>query len=149
MNPQWGKAHNKNIKSIESYMDTYGDIDVAFVGGDLIEARQGLMMGTPSPMLEKIKQNFEKQFSKRYDSDYNAIALGISGDNNANLLWRLIRGETPSYLDPKIWWISIGWTDLVKSQCSEDITLMGILRIVEELATKHPESTIVVNSLHS
>lgn len=147
MNKPWGKAHNNNVKSIQNYMDNYGDIDVVFVGSDLIEARQGLMMGTPSPMLDKIKQNFEKQFSKRHDSEYNGIALGISGDNNAQLLWRLMRGETPSFLDPKVWWISIGEADLVKSQCSEDITLMGILRIVEELESRYPKSTIVVNSL--
>lgn len=147
MNKQWGKAHKYNVDSIKNNMDEYGDIDVVFIGDGLVEARTGNLMGTPSPMLNDIKNNFEKQFSKIHDAKYNGIALGINDDKSANLLWRLIKGEAQVYLEPKVWWISIGRNDLIKSQCSEDITLMGILRIVEELESRYPQSTIVVNSL--
>jgi len=147
LSSQWGRAHNINVKSIPEYMDDYGDIDVAFIGDGLIEARAGRMMGTPSPMLEKIKKTFDKQFSKSNDGEYNGIALGISDDNSPSLLWRLMKGETSPFIDPKVWWINIGRNDLIKTQCSEDIALMGILRNVEELESKYPDSTIVVNSL--
>ena len=37
--------------------------------------------------------------------------------------------------------------DLARMQCSEEVVVLGIMRVVEELQTRHPTSHIVLNSL--
>jgi lysophospholipase L1-like esterase len=64
-----------------------------------------------------------------------------------NLLWRLMNGEMPKGLNPSVWWVGIGINDLSIKGCSEDVTLLGILRVVEEIQNKHPEGVVVINSI--
>ncbi len=67
-----------------------------------------------------------------------------------NLLWRLQNGELPTKLTPKIFWILIGTNDFLKDgldHCSEDVVLMGIKRVVGELQSRKPKSTIVINGI--
>merc|ERR1712150_103004 len=40
-----------------------------------------------------------------------------------------------------------GMNDLTTTMCSEQVTVMGVLRVVEELHEMRPESTIVINSI--
>merc|ERR1711862_280070 len=56
-------------------------------------------------------------------------------------------GEMPYYLNPTIWWLVIGTNDLAMKQCSEEVVLMGILRIIEEILENKPDARIVVNSI--
>jgi hypothetical protein len=44
------------------------------------------------------------------------IALGIAGDTAPNVLWRLMHGEMPKYLNPKVWWLSLGNNDLARTE---------------------------------
>ena len=53
----------------------------------------------------------------------------------------------PYGLTPKVWWVGIGINDLIVTGCSEEVVLLGILRVVEEIQLSHPESIIVINSL--
>jgi lysophospholipase L1-like esterase len=58
-----------------------------------------------------------------------------------------MNGEMPASFDPKIWWLQLGLNDLGRMQCSEEIVVLGILRIVEEILAKKPNAKIVINSL--
>ena len=64
-----------------------------------------------------------------------------------NLLWRLKNGEMPYGLTPRVWWIGIGINDLSMKGCSEEVVLLGILRVVEEIQLSHPDDVIVINSI--
>lgn len=79
--------------------------------------------------------------------EFNGIALGIAGDTAPNLLWRLMNGEMPYGLNPKVWWVHIGINDLSMKGCSEEVVLLGILRVVEEIQNSRPNDIIVINSL--
>jgi len=45
-----------------------------------------------------------------------------------------------------VYWILIGTNDL-GSGCSAEIVLVGILRVIEELLLKQPQSVIVINGI--
>merc|ERR1711862_1027682 len=62
-------------------------------------------------------------------------------------LWRIQNGELPSYLNPKVFWLLIGTNDLAIKQCSEDVVLLGILRVIEEIQSLRPNAKIVINSI--
>ena len=97
-------------------------------------------------LLEKSKKKFDAQFDKSSGAPYSGIASGITGDTSPNLLWRIQHSEIGA-LRPKIWWLNIGINDLVSTECSEEITLMGIIRVIEELMGMDDDAAIVVNSL--
>lgn len=125
----------------------YEGLDVVFLGDSLTEQRQGTMFGKGMDSYMGIKEVFEKTFTKSKGGDFNGIALGIAGDTAPNLLWRLSNGEMPVGLEPKVWWIDIGINDLSRMSCSEEVVLLGILRVVEEIQNHHPNAKIVLNSL--
>lgn len=58
-----------------------------------------------------------------------------------------MNGEMPEDFEPKIWWLELGMNDLGRAQCSEEVVVMGVLRVVEEIISRRPDSTIVINSL--
>jgi hypothetical protein len=53
----------------------------------------------------------------------------------------------PSSFNPKIWWLEVGMNDIGRTECSEEVVILGVLRIVEEILYKKPDAQIVVNSL--
>jgi hypothetical protein len=53
----------------------------------------------------------------------------------------------PATFHPKVWWISLGMNDLARMECSEEIVMLGILRIVEEILVQRPNAKIVINSI--
>ena len=145
----WNKAHEQNIDLLQQTAQQLNDqqLDVIFIGDSITEQRRGTILGQPNNEYTAIKEEFDMTFTKDKGGDYNGIALGISGDTTTNLLWRLIHGEMPSQQNPKVWWISIGINDLLKNNCSEDIVILGIKRIVEEIQNAQPNATIVINSI--
>ena len=64
-----------------------------------------------------------------------------------HLLYRLMNGELPASLQPKIYWVLIGTND-ARMGCSSDVIAAGNIRIVQELQ-RHSSTRIpvVVNSL--
>jgi lysophospholipase L1-like esterase len=58
-----------------------------------------------------------------------------------------MNGEMPYGLNPKVWWVHIGINDLSLKGCSEEVVLLGILRVVEEIQNARPNDIIVINSL--
>mmetsp|Transcript_32875 Transcript_32875/g.67526 ORF Transcript_32875/g.67526 Transcript_32875/m.67526 type:complete len:392 (+) Transcript_32875:138-1313(+) len=53
----------------------------------------------------------------------------------------------PYDFNPKVWWLLLGMNDLTRMQCSEEIVVLGILRVVEEIRLRKPDAKIVINSL--
>lgn len=53
----------------------------------------------------------------------------------------------PSDFNPKIWWLELGMNDLGRTQCSEEVVVLGILRIIEEIRKRKPDAEIVINSM--
>jgi hypothetical protein len=66
---------------------------------------------------------------------------------NPSVLYRLLNGEMPDDFNPEIWWLELGLSDLGRTQCSEEVVVLGVLRVVEEIMNKKPEAKIVINSL--
>ena len=97
--------------------------------------------------LESLAKMFNKRFQKRYGAPLEAVPLGIAGDASPNVLYRLLHGEMPDAFNPRVWWISMGMNDLARMQCSEEVVIMGVLRVVEEIRMKKPNAKIVINSL--
>jgi PP-loop superfamily ATP-utilizing enzyme len=58
-----------------------------------------------------------------------------------------MHGEMPEFFNPKIWWISLGMNDLARLRCSEEVVVIGILRVVEEILERKPHARVVINSL--
>lgn len=96
-----------------------------------------------------IKHMFQKRFnSPSKDNHYiKGVNMGLSGDQANNILWRLIHGELNQNFDPPFWWIVVGMEDLTRYRCSEEIVIMGILRIVEEIKKFKPHAKIIINGL--
>jgi lysophospholipase L1-like esterase len=161
----WREAFTLNVARSRSYMQSHETIDVIFLGDSNTEALAGtykgqdgsddgqereghLKRGMLEDYLVRSKKKFEKYFDKSSGNGalYNGLALGISGDSSPNLLWRIQNNEM-SDLVPRVWWITIGANDMVDSNCSEEIAIMGVLRVVEELLNKMDGATIVINSI--
>jgi hypothetical protein len=53
----------------------------------------------------------------------------------------------PADFNPRVWWLVLGMNDLGRMQCSEEVVVLGILRVVEEIRTRKPDAKIVINSM--
>jgi hypothetical protein len=53
----------------------------------------------------------------------------------------------PDSLYPSVWWILIGGNDLNIGQCSEEVVVLGILRLAESISEQKPGAMIVINSI--
>ncbi len=58
-----------------------------------------------------------------------------------------MNGEMPFGLNPNVWWVGIGINDLSIKGCSEEVVLLGILRVVEEIQNRNPDAIVVINSI--
>jgi hypothetical protein len=150
----WSKAHFGNVRQINNLLEQdLKEPDIAFFGGSVVEKMDGQWFGvTQDDRLKKVAKIFNKHFTNLDGEAYGensltAVALGIAGDTNPAVLWRLMNGEMPDKFNPKIWWLEIGLNDLGRAQCSEEVVVLGILRVVEEIMSKKPHAKIVINSL--
>jgi lysophospholipase L1-like esterase len=128
----------------------FRETDVVFLGDSIIEGWIGRSLGQQKERKHKNIKVFEELFDMDKGGDFDGIALGISGDKSQNLLWRLKHGEMPKSLKSKVYWVLIGTNDFLYAeaeQCSEEVILMGIKRVVEEMMILRPSATIVVNGL--
>ncbi|KAL7519155.1 hypothetical protein ACHAWX_003948 [Stephanocyclus meneghinianus] len=165
----WNAAHKANVAEVSLYRALYGEqpttidvdtgkarpgIDVAFLGESVVEAMDGRWLGKhilgkdgENQDFRRIDKTFEKFFRKEKGGTVEGVALGIAGDTASNVLWRIQHDEMPYDFNPKVWWILIGMNDLTRMQCSEEIVVLGILRVVEEIRLRKPDAKIVINSL--
>ncbi|KAG7346889.1 hypothetical protein IV203_005958 [Nitzschia inconspicua] len=150
----WSKSHIGNIQQITNLIEAdLPNPDIAFLGGSIIEKMDGKWFGS---ITDSRLQNLAKIFNKHFTNldgepsegdSLTAVALGIAGDTNPAVLYRLLNGEMPKDFEPKIWWLELGMNDLGRSQCSEEIVILGILRVVEEIMNQKPNAKIVINSM--
>lgn len=170
----WNSAHKANVAEVNMYRTLYGEppgivdeqrgkprppIDVAFIGESVVEAMDGRWLG--KKVVRAISRNsegedhkrpdigkvFEKLFNKENGGPLEGVALGIAGDSCANVLWRIQHDEMPYDFNPKVFWLVLGMNDLTRMQCSEEIVVLGILRVAEEIRLRKPDAKIVINSL--
>ena len=95
----------------------------------------------------KLRTIFQGNFHKAEGAKVEAVALGLAGDTNPSILWRLMNGEMPTDFNPKIWWLELGMNDIGRMECSEEVVVLGVLRIIEEIRKKKPTAEIVINSI--
>jgi len=122
--------------------------DVVFYGDSITEG----WMGTVYRVVKnQEKANVYREFFAKNEQGgngkFDGLALGVAGDQSANLLWRLQAGELPPTLQSKVFWVLIGTNDLAHSECYDDAVYMGIIGVVEYIQQQRPGSIIVVNSL--
>mmetsp|Transcript_11721 Transcript_11721/g.17668 ORF Transcript_11721/g.17668 Transcript_11721/m.17668 type:complete len:478 (-) Transcript_11721:53-1486(-) len=144
---KWSTLHRDNKDAVHEFVSTVSSQDLVFLGSSTVEGWNGTMKGKTRPRLEKPKKIFEELFTRENGGPIDALALGSYGDTSPNLLYRLLHGEMPEYLNPKIWWLVIGTDDLRVKHCSEEVVIMGIIRNVEEILYQKPGAKIVINGL--
>lgn len=141
----WTLAYKANRKTVKMLKDV--DLDIVLLGESVVEEMDGRWMGQARTPLSQLSTQFKQRFTKKEGGKLNGFALGIAGDTAPNVLWRLMHGEMIDEVNPKIWWLSLGMNDLARMQCSEEVVVMGILRIVEEILENKPGAHVVINSL--
>ncbi len=147
----WTEAHRDNIQFAKNNIpkkSPFRELDVVFLGDSITEGWRGTSFGQKADKKQENVKVFEDLFDMDSGGEYDGLALGIAGDKNPNLLWRLQHGEMPRNLKSKVFWVLIGTNDFLReNHCSEEVVLMGIERVIEELLHMRPSSTIVVNGL--
>jgi hypothetical protein len=147
----WVQAFKGNRKLVKQYQDDAegtDKVDVAFLGESVIEEMAGRWLGQQRSMeLKSVETMFLNNFDKRRGARMQGVALGIAGDSSPTVLWRLMHGEMPKNFNPKVWWVSLGNNDLDRMKCSEEVVVLGILRVIEEILENKPDAQIVINSL--
>lgn len=136
-----------NLGADNYFGDNEYNIDVVFLGDSITEARAGQVGGVENTDLKEIENLFQKKVD---EESTTTLVFGFAGDTAPNLLWRVSEGQEFEGLYPKVWWITIGTNELIKNKCSEDVTLMGILALVEVLQKRssgYYNPVIVINSI--
>jgi hypothetical protein len=146
----WVQSFKNNRKLVKQYQTNSegAALDVAFLGESVVEEMAGRWMGQQrSAQLKSVETMFLNNFDKRRGAKMQGVALGIAGDSSNTVLWRLMHGEMPANFNPKVWWVSLGNNDLGRMLCSEEVVVIGILRVVEEILASKPDAQVVINSL--
>jgi len=141
----WLKTVHENKDAVSTIKD---GADVIFYGDSITEGWKGTSYGFPNGRKEDNYAVFKSLFTSEGGGKFDGIPMGISGDRSPDLLWRITQGgELPKSLNVPVIWLLIGTNDMGWAWCSPEVTLVGILRVVEELLVQKPGSTIVVNGL--
>lgn len=162
----WTEAHLENVqlahdggaflKNAKGSKNIHRMLDVVFVGDSITEGWRGTSFGRPVDSKQENVHVFHDYFNTDMGGPMDGLVLGIAGDKSSNLLWRIQNGELPETLTAKVFWVLIGTNDFLKAttaqgervdQCSEEVVLMGIRRVVEEMRMRKPDCRIVVNGL--
>jgi lysophospholipase L1-like esterase len=53
----------------------------------------------------------------------------------------------PAQLKARVFWILIGTNDLARGGCSEEVVLLGILRLADEIHFQHPDAVVVIQGI--
>ena len=155
--PRLHKQWFNSVKIHREYVEKVPNPDIVFLGQTLVEAFNARINGhdmSKNAFFGKVQHDFGRKFQvtagPTTNPDENAItatAMGLTGDHSSNVLWRLMNGELPETFNPSVWWLVVGMEDVGRYGCSEEITTMGVMRIVEEIKKRRPNAKIVVNSL--
>jgi lysophospholipase L1-like esterase len=146
----WKIAAMRNLQLVRTYVEAHESFDVLLLGDSITEHWLGTHIGKASDYLKVYNQVYQEFFRQPPNDSVDTVtglALGISGDRCAQLLYRLINGELPRELQVAIIWINIGTNDLVDN-CNADCILAANIVVVEEILLGRSTSTrVVINSL--
>jgi len=98
---------------------------------------------------DSITQGWEgpgKAAWEQHFAPLGALNWGFSGDRTEHLIWRLQNGDV-SRLDPEVAVLLIGTNNTGHRQAPAGETLMGIRKVLDDLAWKWPRAQVVVMSL--
>lgn len=143
----WMLGFEQNVVLANHSAAIKGGLDVVLLGDSITEDWNGRRLGNPAKCCLPIKKVFESLFRKENGGRVNGIALGVSGDQIKHLLWRMEHGEIPEALHSKVYWLLIGTNNLSNPKCSAEVVVAGIIKCVEMLISKKPDSIIVLNSI--
>ncbi|KAL7568104.1 hypothetical protein ACA910_019502 [Epithemia clementina (nom. ined.)] len=149
-------ARNKNLLEQEESSGA-PPLDLIMTGDSITEFWLGTYFASPMGQLARNVPVYQQLFRTNNDDNgssssssfLHGLALGISGDECSNLLYRLQNGETPKFsivTDPFVWWLLIGTNDL-SNQCSSKAIAAGIIQIAEYIQQAYPTAVLVVNSI--
>jgi hypothetical protein len=83
----------------------------------------------------------------------NCTLLFFPFQKNPAVLWRILQGEMPLGLNPKIWWLELSLNDLRRTQrCThEEVVVLGILHVVlvEETTLQQKADAKIVSSRYT
>jgi hypothetical protein len=74
----WLQAHENNKNRLKATADNL--YDVVFVGDGMVEMLNGQRNGMDDPQGQSINKLFKKTFTKEGGGEFDALALGIAGD---------------------------------------------------------------------
>eukprot|EP00527_Entomoneis_sp_CCMP2396_P004798 CAMPEP_0198138808 /NCGR_PEP_ID=MMETSP1443-20131203/2200_1 /TAXON_ID=186043 /ORGANISM="Entomoneis sp., Strain CCMP2396" /LENGTH=378 /DNA_ID=CAMNT_0043800745 /DNA_START=141 /DNA_END=1277 /DNA_ORIENTATION=+ len=138
--PRWDAAFQTNQQMAHG-MKNNDHLEMVMLGDSIMEFWNGKYLNEPLGMLKENPLIFEKIFSDR------AIAIGISSDISVELAFRLMNGEMPASLNPKLWWILIGTNDYGRTGCNYQMVTAGIIHVVQTVRMRRPNATVIVNAL--
>jgi arylsulfatase A-like enzyme/lysophospholipase L1-like esterase len=120
--PWWKERHAKKTKAAKS------GADILFIGDSITNDWEG-----------EGKAVWDKYYAPR-----KALNLGFSGDRTEHVLWRLLNGELPPQLDPKVAVLMIGTNNTGQSMRPAQETAEGIRQIVALLRDRRPNIQVLL-----
>ncbi|MGJ8657012.1 MAG: GDSL-type esterase/lipase family protein [Akkermansiaceae bacterium] len=125
----WLNRHNNQVKNANTTADK---CQLVFIGDSITQAWQ-----TPGRQLWK--DNF---------TQYNALNLGISGDQTQHVIWRLQNGAFPETLNPKVAVVMIGTNNTGSRQPKPpQDTADAIKIIIDEIHQRSPRTQIILHAI--
>jgi lysophospholipase L1-like esterase len=151
---RWNRTTKRNIQLVSPSTqgggsDVLSEYDVVLYGDSITEHWAGTDLGYTFFPWTGVHEAFDRTFNKRGGSgaSLDGVALGIGGDRVGQVLYRLRNGELPDTLNAKVFWVLIGTNDFGGDKCNAESIAAGNIRIVQELLTRRPDATIVLNSI--
>lgn len=96
----WAQTHFDNVKMAKKVPPNQ-ELDVVLLGDQFIQGLNGKFLNEFYEGGTEVQKYFNKTFHKKEGGIVEGLAMGISGDQMTNLLWRMKHGEMPANLNPK------------------------------------------------
>lgn len=119
----WRDRHRQKVKLAKE-----GNFDLLFIGDSITHGWESAGKAT-----------FEKFYNVR-----KTLNIGFSGDRTEHVLWRLLNGELPENVNPKVATIMIGTNNTGHSMQGAEETFLGIKSIVDLLQDRRPNMKILL-----
>lgn len=119
----WRDRHRQKVKLAKE-----GNFDLLFIGDSITHGWESAGKAT-----------FEKFYNAR-----KTLNIGFSGDRTEHVLWRLLNGELPENVNPKVATIMIGTNNTGHSMQGAEETFLGIKSIVDLLQDRRPNMKILL-----
>eukprot|EP00668_Euglena_longa_P001908 GGOE01002231.1.p1 GENE.GGOE01002231.1~~GGOE01002231.1.p1 ORF type:complete len:299 (-),score=63.43 GGOE01002231.1:275-1171(-) len=111
-----------------------------FLGDSITESFRGTSLGEPRERCRGIPMQFRRSFGN------SAMALGISGDGVANLIWRVLHGELDNMAARAVV-LHIGTNDLQFGRRPAKHVFLGLTSLLQYLLHRLPQAHLLVLSI--